>query len=87
MYCFIKQLCGHIYLNCYQKANDHQLSQKDYLLNQRPRILARDGIGLLWTATRAEENIITSSDWNRFVLKHDLIEWTYYKYPELVVKQ
>ena len=50
-------------------------------------ILARDGIGLLWTATRAEENIITSSDWNRFVLKHDLIEWTYYKYPELVVKQ
>lgn len=49
-------------------------------------ILARDGQGLLWTATRVEENIITSSDWDRFVLRNDLIEWTYYEYPRVTFK-
>lgn len=48
-------------------------------------ILARDRIGLLWAATRAEAGVATPTDWNRFVLKHDLIEWAYYKYPKVTV--
>ena len=72
-------------------ADEHPINDMWHTPDEEPQgknwcIMARDGQGLLWTTTRADAGIITSSGWHQYVWKHNLIEWYYYKYPEVTVK-
>lgn len=72
-------------------ADEHPINDMWHTPDEEPQgknwcIMARDGQGLLWTTTRAEAGIITSSGWHQYVWKHNLIEWSYYKYPAVTVK-
>lgn len=84
-------LCKSAFSEGAKWADEHPINDMWHTPDEEPQgknwcIMARDGQGLLWTTTRAEAGIITSSGWHQYVWKHNLIEWSYYKYPEVTVK-